>query len=191
LTLGMSRTILQYVTNRTRTTMQQGSSTFLQEQLLKACAAAREGRHNDALAMVRTVKGMHQNNVYLLALERQMEQLREYATVVPGSEVQQQDILESLPALAERAAESPDKTPARFVREKSAAREKEVQAAKQWLVAQYLQHAYAFLVRQEYSNALAEVHRIFIIEPENERARELERSINRLTEDAAHAKQVS
>jgi len=161
------------------------SDTHLQQELLHACAAAREGRLNDALALVRTVKGQHRHNVYLLALERQLEQLREFSLGIPGTEIQQRDILESLPALAERAAESPEKTPALYALEKTATRREEESAAKRWLVAQYMQHAYGFLVREEYANALAEVHRIFIIDPENERAKELEHSVARLMQQKA------
>jgi hypothetical protein len=153
--------------------MESPKQQTLREQLASACSRAEDGGYDDALRIVRGELRQFEGSIYLLALEHQLEQLKEYSTDDDALEMQRLDILDSLPGLAEKAAESPELTYKNLsVRE--APHPDELEAARRWLLTQYLQHAYQFMVQTEYERALVEVQRMYILEPENALAKALE-----------------
>jgi len=149
----------------------------LREHLETACEQAEEGKFDEALIAIRTELQHFERSVYLLALEYQVEQLKEYSKGESVNEMQRLDILDSFPGLIEKAVEHPDTTAIR-VELQSAPHPDEQEAARRWLSGQYLQHAYRFLIQKEYSRALTEVRRIYILDPANQLARNLETRID-------------
>ncbi len=149
----------------------------LRELLDAACECAEEGNCDEALHAIRGELERHRKSVYLMALEHQVEQLKEYALDEPATEMQRLDILDSLPGLIEKAAEHPDLTVDRPPIS-PATHPDEQEAARRWLTSQYLQHAYRYLLERRFTSALTEVHRVFILDPENPLARNLETRID-------------
>ncbi|HXX64036.1 MAG TPA: TonB family protein, partial [Bacteroidota bacterium] len=97
-------------------------------------------------------------------------------------------ILESIPAIIERAIES-SRTPG-VVTDISALRpgvdtsqeKKEKAAALEWLKNQYFQHAHEYVRKGEYQNALAEIRRVYIIDANNKVAQDFEKQIGQLAQ---------
>lgn len=145
----------------------------LRERLESVCNLAEEGEFDKALGIVRGELEQREGSIYLLALEHQVEQLKEFASDDDALEMQRLDILDSLPGLAEKAAESPDLT-YKNLQVNPPLRSDELESARRWLLTQYLQHAYHFLVRSEYERALVEVRRMHILDPTNALAQALE-----------------
>lgn len=148
----------------------------LHELLLTACDKAEEGKCDEALSAIRS-ELLHRNrSVYLLALEYQVEQLKEFLRNEPQTEMQRLDILDSFPGLIEKASEYPDVTADNLL-PSPAALPAEQEAARRWLTSQYLQHAYRYLIVKQFDRALVEVRRVYILDPENQLARNLEARI--------------
>lgn len=176
----------RYILMNSHSRTQQMSETItLRDILREACVHAEAGEYMAALAAIREARRAHSTSIYLLAFERQVEQLREYTEAGDNTHMQQEDILQSLPGLAERAAEEPDATPEKVADSFSRTAKEEEKAAGRWLVAQYLQHAYQYLLRQEYRNAIAELHRIYVVDPENVPAKDLEQRILQIMKEKA------
>lgn len=157
-------------------------------QLADLLSTARErveaGEFADALATVRDAKRLHPRNVYVLAFERQVEQLAELSAAGKLGDDERTDIFESLPGIVDRALEgtgdiappaAPPKDQAAIERERA-----ERAAAHEWLKNQYFQHAHDYVKDGEYDHALAEIRRVFIIDPENKIARDFELQIDEL-----------
>ncbi len=163
-------------------------SSHLERHLADAQTRAEKGDYADAVRAVREAKALAPKNVYVLAFEKQAEQLSELESAHSLTEEQRTDILESIPAIIERAIESsrspgtltdisalksgPDATQER----------KEKAAALEWLKDQYFQHAHEYIRKGEYQNALAEIRRVYIIDPTNAIAREFEKEFETLAQ---------
>jgi hypothetical protein len=102
------------------------------------------------------------------------------------SDEQRSDIIESLPGIIERATESSSApssaVPVSDTRSELDREREERAAALEWLKNQYFQHAHEYVRKGEYQHALAEIRRIFIIDPENQVAKNFERQIQELSE---------
>jgi tetratricopeptide (TPR) repeat protein len=164
------------------------SQDSLPRQLADLLSTARErveaGEFADALTTVRDAKRLHPRNVYVLAFERQVEQLAELSAAGKLGDDERTDIFESLPGIVDRALEgtgdiapsaAPPKDQAAIERERA-----ERAAAHEWLKNQYFQHAHDYVKDGEYDHALAEIRRVFIIDPENKIARDFELQIDEL-----------
>lgn len=151
----------------------------LREVLDSACDCAEEGRCDEALRTIRTELERNKRSVYLLALEHQVEQLKEFSRNEPETEMQRLDILDSLPGLIEKAAEHPGLTVDHHT-SPPAGHPDEQEAARRWLTSQYLQHAYRYLLQQHYTRALTELRRVYIVDPTNTLAKTLEERIDGL-----------
>ncbi len=149
----------------------------LRELLDSACECAEDGKCEEALRTIRAELEHHRRSVFLLALEHQVEQLKEYTRDEPRTEMQRLDILDSLPGLIEKAAEHPEITVDRHSPSPTPHPD-EQEAARRWLTSQYLQHAYRYFLERHYTRALTEVRRVFILEPANPLARTLESRID-------------
>jgi len=164
---------------------QNHSSEDLAGFLSTAQNLAEAGNYHDALATVRDAEKLHPRNIYVLAFERQVEQLTELSLAGKLGDEERTDILESIPGIVARALESsgepslptappPDASTAEGARAERA-------AAHEWLKNQYFQHAHEYVKKGEYSHALAEIRRVFIIDPENQIARDFELQIGELS----------
>ena len=161
------------------------SSEELAGLLAQGRDLAEAGKHRDALAAVREAKKLHPRNVYVLAFERQIEQLIELSLAGKLGDDERSDILESIPGIIDRAlagsgepafpsVPAPDAAAAERARAERA-------AAHEWLKSQYFQHAHEYVKKGEYDHALTEIRRVFIIDPENAIARDFEVQIGELS----------
>ena len=161
------------------------SSEELAGLLAQGRDLAEAGKHHDALAAVREAKKLHPRNVYILAFERQVEQLIELSLAGTLGDDERSDILESIPGIMERAlagsgerafpsVPAPDAAAAERARAERA-------ASHEWLKSQYFQHAHEYVKKGEYDHALTEIRRVFIIDPENAIARDFEVQIAELS----------
>jgi tetratricopeptide (TPR) repeat protein len=163
-------------------------SSHLERHLADAQSRAEKGDYAAAIRAVREAKSLAPKNVYVLAFEKQAEQLNELDAAKSLTEEQRTDILESIPSIIERALEfsrSPA-TPTDISALKSggdALQEKrEKAAALECLKNQYFQHAHEYIQKGEYQHALAEIRRVYIIDPSNSIAREFEKQFEALAE---------
>ncbi len=154
------------------------------KKLSDAQALAEAGRYTECLAMINQAKKIEQSNVYILAFEKQVEQLISYGEAGILNDEQRTDILESIPGIIERALEgrTPEKKSASQPSVGSLPPEGRLEktAALEWLKNQYFQHAHEYVRIGEYQHALAEIRRVFIIEQDNRLARDFEKQIEGL-----------
>ena len=80
-------------------------SSRIDRHLADAQAKAEAGNFADALATIRKAKALEPKNVYILAFERQAEQLQEFHTAGSLTDEQRSDILDSIPSIIEKALE--------------------------------------------------------------------------------------
>lgn len=163
-------------------------SSHLERHLADAQTRAEKGEYAAAVAAVRQAKNLAPKNVYVLAFEKQAEQLSELDSAKSLTEEQRTDILESIPAIIERALES-SRSPG-MTTDMTALRaggdalqdKKEKAAALEWLKDQYFQHAHEYIRKGEYQNALAEIRRVYIIDPTNSIASDFEKQFEALAQ---------
>jgi TonB family protein len=158
----------------------------LEQRLTEAQTRAEKGDYAAAVKAVGEAKSLAPKNIYVLAFEKQAEQLSALAAAKSLTDEQRTDILESIPSIIERALES-SRTPgaptgiSALKSGGDATKEKkEKAAALEWLKNQYFQHAHEYIRKGEYQNALAEIRRVYIIEPENSIARDFEKKFEAL-----------
>lgn len=142
---------------------------LLEEQYAEAADILRSARHADP------------RNIYLIALDKQLERLRAFATD-PRDVSRKSEILQSLPVLIERATErfrvrSPQDAPILPLSPPPAESRGE---AVEKLKKRYFHHADEQLRKGNYDAALVEIRRVFILEPENRVAIQYERTIRQL-----------
>ncbi len=157
----------------------------LGDQLQDASNLAGQGDYGGALQQIRSVKSIQPENIYVLAFERQLEQLLELTEAGIITEEQRTDILESIPGIVEKAIEQPNARPADIASPDHRALQsssEERSAALSWLKNQYFQHAHDYVQKGQFSNALTEIQRVFIIDPNNDTARDFEKQIQKLLE---------
>jgi TonB family protein len=158
--------------------------TPLQHKLAEAQAKTDGGNFKGALATLREAKSLEPRNIYILAFEKQVEQLAELSDMHLLSDDQRADIMESIPGIIERAMEgsrtSADAAPVRDTRAELNKEREERVAALEWLKNQYFQHAHDYVRKGEYEHALAEIRRVYIIDPNNQIARDFEKQIDQL-----------
>ncbi len=163
-------------------------SSHLERHLAEARERADKGEYEAAVRAVREAKSLAPKNVYVLAFEKQAEQLIELDTAGTLTEEQRTDILESIPAIIERAIESSlsPGTLSDITALKAGAGatqdKKEKAAALEWLKNQYFQHAHEYIRKGEYQNALAEIRRVYIIDPSNAIASDFEKQFEALAQ---------
>jgi hypothetical protein len=145
-----------------------------------------EGSYAAALVPTRKAKGLDRTNVYILALERQIEQLEELSGTGQLSDEQRTDILDSLPVLLEKALQNADPLQSLGVppgdRVGTPEEDKARRAAAQWLKNQYFQRAHAYVKNGEYDLALAEVQRVMVLDVQDRFAGEFELKIMQMLE---------
>jgi hypothetical protein len=166
----------------TQTSSRHADASFA-DQLQGASTLAGRGEYAAALQHVRSVKSVQPQNIYILAFERQVEQLLELTENGFITDDQRADILESIPGIVERAIEQPNARPSDIAspdRRTTQASTEERTAALSWLKNQYFQHAHDYVQKGQFSHALTEIQRVFIIDPNNDTARDFEKQIHKL-----------
>jgi antitoxin component HigA of HigAB toxin-antitoxin module len=151
---------------------------------------AEENTHVDAfraaLTAVKKAKALDQSNVYLLALERQVEQIDELVSAGTLTEAQKADIVGSVPRLVEQAIQSNSaltRPGERNVERKETPEEAEARlAAGRWLKNQYFQRAHEFVREGKYDQALTELRKIFSVDDQDKVARDFEMKILQMLE---------
>ena len=152
-------------------------------QLSDAQGMVESGNFKEALALLKQAKTLDPRNIYVLAFEKQVEQLVEFSEMNILTDEQRSDILESIPGIIQRALEasSGDSPEVLAERQQAIDRDREERsAALEWLKNQYFQHAHEYVRKGEYTHALAEIRRVYIIDPSNRIAEDFERQIEQL-----------
>lgn len=157
--------------------------------LAEAQSRAEGGNYAAALAAIREAKALEPKNVYILAFEKQAEQLGTMESTKSLTDEAKSDILDSIPSIIEKAVELSrtssgvtdvtglGRQVVDFARERQ-----EKAAALEWLKNQYFQHAHEYVRKGEYQHALAEIRRVYIIDTDNRVARDFEKQIEQLSQ---------
>jgi hypothetical protein len=147
---------------------------------------ATAGAFQEALSAVRKARGLDPSNVFILAFERQIEQIQEHLTSGTLSEDQRRDIIDSLSGIVQNAtAPAPPaagEADAAAQPEPAPEQREQVRAARQWLKNQYLQRAHSYVLKKDYEKALSEIRRVFIIDDRDRFAREFELKVMQMLE---------
>jgi len=161
----------------------QRAQALVNRLLREAGDKAATGEYKAALTAVKKAKALDQANVFLLALERQLEQIEELAITGLLSDAQKSDILGSLPGLVNQACQSSTAPGASEAGRADTAQEREARiAAGRWLKNQYFQRSHDFVRKGEYDQALLELRKIFSIDDQDKVAREFELKIMQMLE---------
>lgn len=170
-------------------TQKEMASSPVASHLAEAQSRAEGGNYAGALAAVREAKVLEPKNVYILAFEKQAEQLGTLESSQTLTDEAKSDILDSIPSIIEKALELSHnssgvtdvtglgKPVIDFARERQ-----EKAAALEWLKNQYFQHAHEYVRKGEYQHALAEIRRVYIIDADNRVARDFEKQIEQLAQ---------
>jgi TonB family protein len=150
--------------------------------------------YDNALAEVKKAKSADTNNIYLLALEKQLRVLSGLDGSEPSGASQKADITKKLPEIIRCAidnARNRDNMKKSGTEAKPAPPKKapgpppmsDRDIALQKRKDQFIQRAEDYLNKQEYQRALDEVRRIFVIDPNYSVAKKLEAKIERMIEE--------
>ena len=136
-----------------------------------------EGQYSTALGVIRSLRASDPKNIFVIALEKQIEKLLAllYDPALSDPQ-QQQEIIESIPNLLQRALEQVKKNEVRPSADEIRHTD-ERQAALANLKSSYFRLADGYLKNRQYLEALDEIKRVLILEPENERAKQYEQRI--------------
>lgn len=154
-------------------------------QLREAQALVQQGRYDEALGTVQEARTADPRNIYVIAFQKQVEQLRSLKTSGAPVEGTRREILQSLPAIIDRATEGALTIRATTVNPprlklSSPPPAPDKEAALEKLKDQYFDRADEYVQKGDYEHALAEVRRVYIIHPSNLTARKYEERILQL-----------
>jgi hypothetical protein len=162
------------------------AQALVNKLLKEAEEKTKGGDYRSALTAVRKAKALDQGNVFLLALERQVEQIGDLAMTGTLTEAQKIDILDSVPRLIGQSTNS-DSVLAQGASEQSAEDLLEARtAAGRWLKNQYFQRSHDYVRSGDYEHALMELRKIFSIDDQDKVAREFEMKIMQMLELKRH-----
>ncbi len=141
----------------------------------------REGQFQEALESIQHARATEPHNLYVIALQKKVERLRELSSDQTLSESARQEIQRALEAIAARAVSVPpiDQPSKREITEREEALENVRQS--------YLQRADEYLTEGDLQRALREVRRLYILHPNDPEAERYEKRINHILglQDAA------
>jgi hypothetical protein len=159
------------------------AQALVNKLLKEASEKAATADYRSAVTAAKKAKALDQGNVFLLALERQLEQINDLAVTGTLTDAQKTDILESVPRLVEQASNSQSLLEQTYATPAAAAEAGEARlAAGRWLKNQYFQRAHDFVRDGEYDHALGELRKIFSIDEQDQVAREFEMKIMQMLE---------
>ncbi len=158
--------------------------SVLRKQVLDVSTLVSAGEYSKALSTMRRAKAIHPKNIFIIAIEKQLEKLLALSQSSPLSDPNRiKELLDSLPTLIQHAVEgmkTEEPLPPSVIHE-----EREVAFAK--LKDEYFQLADGYIMNGEYNQALLEIKRVLILEPESIPAREYQQKI----QDLLHLKEQS
>jgi TonB family protein len=142
-----------------------------------------------ALNAIRDAKFADTRNIYIIALEKQVKLLSDLSKKHPGLDAHKKKICETLPEIIRRAIDDSRKREESQVpvtqreehppvEDNPYVRERELALKK--LKNQFVKVAEEYIDKGDYQSALEEIRRIFIIDPENSIAKNLEKKIEAL-----------
>jgi TonB family protein len=142
-----------------------------------------------ALNVIRDAKFADTRNIYIIALEKQVKLLSDLSKKHPGLDAHKKKICETLPEIIRRAID--DSRKREELRTQDTQREedspiednpyvRERELALKKLKNQFVKVAEEYIDKGDYQSALEEIRRIFIIDPENTIAHNLEKKIEAL-----------
>ncbi|MEW6512002.1 MAG: TonB family protein [Bacteroidota bacterium] len=170
-------------------TKESTASSPVAAHLAEAHSRLMGGNYASALIALKEAKALEPKNVYILAFEKQAEQLGALEATHSLTDESRGDIMDSIPGIIEKAVElsrtSAGVTVVTGIGKPAAdlhAERQERAAALEWLKNQYFQHAHDYVRKGEYQHALAEIRRVYIIDPANKIARDFEKQIDQLAQ---------
>lgn len=142
-----------------------------------------------ALSAIKDAKFTDPRNIYIIALEKQVKQLADFSKSNPDASARKKEIRDAIPELIRRAIEDSRKRVVSRDNINSAGegsgndadpykRERELALKK--LKDQFINIAEEYIDRGDFQSALDEIRRIFIIDPNNSTAKNLELKIQSL-----------
>jgi protein TonB len=146
--------------------------SLFKRQVMEVGSLANTGQYSKAISIIRNTKAIYPKNIFIIALEKQLEKLLAltYSPSLSDPE-RQKEILGSIPSLAQRAVEAmnnegplPTTLPSHHSKERDVAFKK--------LKEQYFQLADGHMQSSEYQSALEEIRRILILDPDDTTAKE-------------------
>ncbi len=145
--------------------------------------------YSKALAIIKNAKHSDHRNVYIIALEKQVKLLSDLSKQQPRNELYRKQICSTISDIIRcaihesriRAGTDKDTAARKDLRGGEIAPRFDTQeTAIKKLLKQILRFAEEFVRKGDYKSALAELNRIYIIDPENIRAKNLEKKIETL-----------
>jgi hypothetical protein len=162
------------------------AQALVNKLLKEAEEKTKGGDYRPALTAVRKAKALDQGNVFLLALERQVEQMGDLVLTGTLTDAQKLDILDSVPRLVQQASNSESVLTEGSPGQSSEDLREAKIAAGRWLKNQYFQRSHEFVRTGEYERALTELRKIFSIDDQDKVAREFEMKIMQMLELRRH-----
>jgi len=142
-----------------------------------------------ALAAIKNAKYADPRNIYIIALEKQVELLSDLSKKRPASDANKKEVRETIPEIIRRAIDDTSKREAMKSKKNQNDNENETSSdpmelernlAMKKLKNQFVKLAEEFIDKGDYQSALEEIRRIFIVDPDNKTAKELEKKIQTL-----------
>jgi periplasmic protein TonB len=154
--------------------------SLFKRQVMEVDSLASTGQYSKAISTIRNAKAIHPKNIFIIALEKQLEKLLAftYSPTLADPE-RQKEILGSIPTLTQRAVEAmnnegpvPTSLPTHHSKERDVAFKK--------LKEQYFRLADGHMQRSEYQSALEEIRRVLILDPDDHMAKEYQKKAKEL-----------
>jgi TonB family protein len=141
---------------------------------------AQSRRYEEAQGTVRTAREGNPRNIFLIALEKQIERLASLTGEDAPSAQQRSEILDTLPSLITNARTTHNEKASPSIPAPEDRRDARVIALEK-LKNQYFHHADEDLRRGDYEQALVEIRRVQILDPGNKMAEEYDRKLRELS----------
>ena len=148
---------------------------FVVDRLREIQKKVETGNFAEALESLKEVKSADAKNIYIIAIEKQLIKTTDQTV----TEKNKSDITNSLPAMFERAVSDAQRRAA-ATKPPEIKDTKEKEAALEKLKRQYFQRTDDYVAKGDYTHALEEIRRIYIIEPDSVVAKEYEQKIEQL-----------
>jgi protein TonB len=188
------------------------NAIFIEDRLREVYEKTDSREYAEALDVLEIARSSDPGNIYIAALKRQLDALLSLSQADDLSEDQRHELMEPMPGIIECAVRdnhrqyrsgitdlphmqqkevAPDVSASAQETESvsdNGADPSDVQKELEALKLLYFQRASKFVMKGEYEQALAEVRRVFVVDPENTIAREYASRVEHLIQ---HARQLA
>jgi TonB family protein len=157
--------------------------SVLKKQIQDVQQLAKTGQFSKALNTIKSAKAIYPKNIFFIALEKQLEKLLAltYGHDLSDPE-RQKELSDSIPVLVQRAVAAMEKedpvVPVAQPTVNTGEREEAVTKLKD----EYFQRADNYVHNGEYNNALQEIGRVLILDPEDTMAKEYQKKVHEFIE---------